>query len=256
MPNQLVQDWPSERICVLRMNRPDAFNALSRSMLAQMIDIVERLPETKASVLILTGSGKGFCAGADLKERRALSDDEKYAHNRQINRLADALAAAPVCTIAALNGLAMGGGLEIALGCDLRFASSEAVIGLTEARVGAIPGAGGTQRLPRLIGTSRALEMMYSGNPISAEKAAAWGVINAHYAPNELMDHVLSFADIVASRSRQATATLKDVVNRGCELSLYEGLEIERVAIVDVLKSRDYQEGLAAFAEKRAPVFE
>ena len=256
MPNQLVQDWPSERICVLRMNRPAAFNALSRSMLAQMIDIVEGLRDTKASVFILTGSGKGFCAGADLKERRALNDDEKYAHNRQINQLANALAAAPVCTIAALNGLAMGGGLEIALGCDLRFASSEAVIGLTEARVGAIPGAGGTQRLPRLIGTSRALELMYSGNPISAEKAAEWGVINAHYAPSLLMERVMNYADIVASRSRQATATLKDVVNRGCESNLNDGLEIERVAIIDVLKSHDYQEGLAAFAEKRAPVFE
>jgi enoyl-CoA hydratase/carnithine racemase len=256
MSEQLIHEWPSERICVLRMNRPDVFNALSRSLLTEMIEAIRALPQTKAAVLILAANGKGFCSGADLKERRSLDDDEKYAHNRLINAMANELAEAKICTIAAINGLAMGGGLEIALGCDLRFAATDAVIGLTEARVGAIPGAGGTQRLPRLIGISRALEMMYSGEPLSAAKAAEWGVVNAAVDPADLMDHVLAYARVVASRSRRTGAILKDVVHRGGELSLAEGLEIERQAIFHILKSDDYREGLAAFAEKRPPVFE
>lgn len=255
MSAELLEEWPSDRICILRLNRPEVFNALSRSLLNQAIVAVQRLATTDAAVLILTGNGKGFCSGADLKERRSLSDDEKYAHNRQINALADTLAAAPLCTIAAINGLAMGGGLEIALGCDIRFAADHAVIGLTETRVGAIPGAGGTQRLPRLIGASRALEMMYAGEPISVAKAAEWGVVNAAYPDDVFEEKVLAYARTVASRSRRAGAILKDVVYRGLEQPLAHGLEIEREAIVGILRSDDYREGLAAFAEKRPPKF-
>lgn len=252
---QLLTEWPQDGICVLRMNRPTAYNALSRKLLADLICAVRTVSSGTARVLVLAANGPGFCAGADLKERRTLNDEEKYAHNRQINELADALAAAPLCTIAAINGTAMGGGLEIALGCDLRFASSNAVIGLTEARVGAIPGAGGTQRLPRLIGTARALEMMYTGEPISAAKAAEWGLVNDVTDPDGLMDRVMSVAEVIATRSRSAASQLKRVVYQGLDTDLASGLEIERKAIVGILRSPDYQEGLAAFAEKRAPVF-
>lgn len=256
MSEFLLQEWPSERICVLRMNRPEARNALSRALLREMIDVVVGLPETSARVLVLAGNGPAFCSGADLKERRGLDDDEKYAHNRMINALADALAAAPLCTIAAIGGIAMGGGVEIALGCDLRFASSNAVLGLTEARVGAIPGAGGTQRLPRLIGSARALEMMFSGEPISAAKAEAWGLVNTVVESGELEAHVLAYAETVASRSRRTAARLKATVYGGLDRDLAGGLELERRAIVEVLRSGDYREGLAAFAERRQPVFD
>jgi len=255
MSDHLLQEWPSETISVLRMNRPQNYNALSRALLRDMIDAIKAIRESRARVLIIAANGPGFCSGADLKERRDLNEDEKYAHNRLINELANGLAAMPFCTIAAISGLAMGGGLEIALGCDLRFASSNAMIGLTEARVGAIPGAGGTQRLPRLIGAARALEMMYAGETIPAQKAAEWGLVNDVAEPEHLAERVMSFAHVVASRSRHAAATLKDVVYRGLERDLRGGLEIERLAIVDILKSDDYREGLAAFAEKRLPVF-
>lgn len=255
MPDHLIQEWPSDAICILRMNRPQAYNALSRALLTDMVAAIKALEGTKARVLVLAANGTGFCSGADLKERRMLDDAAKYAHNRQINELANTLAAAPLCTIAAIGGLAMGGGLEIALGCDLRFASSNAVLGLTEARVGAIPGAGGTQRLPRLIGAARALEMMYAGETISAQTAAAWGLVNDVTEPDALMDRVMAFANTVATRSRSAGATLKDVVYRGLATDLPGGLEIEREAIIEILKSDDYREGLAAFAEKRPPVF-
>jgi enoyl-CoA hydratase/carnithine racemase len=255
MSDHLIQEWPSDGICILRMNRPQAYNALSRALLTDMIAAIRGLSGSRAGVLVLAANGPGFCSGADLKERRSLNDEEKYAHNRQINELANVLAAAPLCTIAAIAGIAMGGGLEIALACDLRFASSDAVIGLTEARVGAIPGAGGTQRLPRLIGTARALEMMYSGEVIPAAKAAEWGLVNDVVEPEALMERVMAYANVVATRSRSAGAVLKDVVYRGIEQDLAGGLEIERLAIVDILKSPDYVEGLAAFAEKRPPVF-
>lgn len=256
MSDVLLQEWPTDRICVLRMNRPEAYNALSRALLREMIDAVRGLPDTPARVLVLAANGPGFCAGADLKERRTLDDDEKYAHNRLINDLANALAAAPLCTIAAIGGLAMGGGVEIALGCDLRFASSDAVLGLTEARVGAIPGAGGTQRLPRLIGRARALEMMFSGVPIPAAKAEAWGLVNGVIEAEALERHVLDYARIVASRSRRTAARLKAAVTDGLDRDLESGLELERLAIVEVLRSDDYREGLAAFAERREPVFD
>jgi enoyl-CoA hydratase/carnithine racemase len=237
------------------MNRPESHNALSRALLADMIAAIAAAPGQGARVLILAANGPSFCAGADLKERQTLNDGEKYAHNRQINALADALRSSSLCTIAAIGGAALGGGLEIALACDLRFASEGAVLGLTEARVGAIPGAGGTQRLPRLIGAARALEMMYSGEPIGAAKALDWGLVN-HVVPADALDErVRAFAEVVASRSSRTAAVLKDVVYRGLDADLATGLEIERLAIIDILNSPDYREGLAAFTEKRAPDF-
>lgn len=255
MPDELIQEWPSKKVCVLRLNRPQAYNALSRKLTQDLRDAVAELPQTQAQVMILTADGKGFCTGADLKERKLMSDDEKYTHNRAINALANEIGAMPICTIAAINGIAMGGGMEISLACDLRFAAQGVQVGLTEARIGAMPGAGGTQRLPRLIGTARALEMMYSGEPISSDKAAEWGLLNAAVPADKLMEHVLGFAGIVAKRSRRTAAHLKNAVYRGVEQDLEGGLEIERKSIVEILASDDYKEGLAAFAERREPVF-
>lgn len=255
MSDQLIIEWPETSICVLRMNRPESYNALSRSLLAGMIEAVGAAPGSGARVLVLAANGPGFCAGADLKERRTLSEEEKYAHNRQINALANAIAGSPLCTIAAVSGLALGGGLEISLACDLRFAAAGASMGMTETRLGIIPGAGGTQRLPRVVGASRALEMMFAGEPIPAAKAAEWGLVNGVVAPERLMERVLDYARLVASRSPSTGAILKRVVYGGLESDLAGGLEVEREAIVGLLKSEAYAEGLAAFAEKRTPNF-
>ena len=255
MSDELLIEWPEPGICIMRMNRPQAYNALSRDLLAQMQEVVDGLAQTAARVLILAATEPGFCAGADLKERKSLTENEKYLHNRQINALANALQAAPVCTIAAINGVAMGGGLELSLACDLRFASDTARIGLTEARIGAIPGAGGTQRLPRLLGTARALEMMFSGEPVQIDDALAWGLVNGVTHADELEERCLAFARLIAKRSKSATATLKSVVYQGLDQPLAAGLEVERLAIVDILQSEDYREGLAAFAEKRPARF-
>jgi enoyl-CoA hydratase/carnithine racemase len=256
MTDELIEDWPTDRICVLRLNRPERYNALSRALVDRLREAVREVEASAARILILAGTGAGFCAGADLKERKFMSDEEKYAHNRAISALADEIVALSLPTVAAIDGTALGGGCELALACDIRFASANATIGLTEARIGAIPGAGGSQRLPRLVGTARALEMMYTGEPISAEKAAEWGLVNAVLAEAALWEHVMAFARVVASRSRRNAALLKGAVYQGLDRDLASGLELERLAVVQVLRSADYKEGLTAFAERRQPVFE
>ncbi len=255
MSDQLITEWPSERICVLRLNRPQSYNALSRELVEVLRAALRALSGSPARVLVLAANGPGFCAGADLKERKVMTDAEKYAHNRAISALADELAAVPLPTVAAISGAALGGGCELALACDVRFAASDATIGLTESRIGAMPGAGGSQRLPRLIGTARALEMMLSGEPIPAARAAAWGLVNDVVDAGGLPDRVMAFAETVASRSPRSGALLKRAVYQGMDRPLAEGLELERLAVVEVLKSEDYREGLAAFAERRQPVF-
>lgn len=255
MSDDLLTEWPAAGVCVLRMNRPSSHNALSRALVAEMVTAVAAAPGQGVRTLVLAANGRSFCAGADLKERRELSDADKYAHNRQINALGQALAAAPVCTIAAIGGAALGGGLELALACDLRLAADTAVLGLTEARLGAIPGAGGTQRLPRLIGPARALEMMLTGEPVTAARALAWGLVNEVVPAGDLDARTLALAGLVAGRARRATALLKGAVYRGLDTDLDAGLEIERQAIVEVLQSEDYSEGLAAFAGRRPPNF-
>lgn len=237
----------------IRLNRPERMNALGVQTVEALLDAIGAA--AGARVVLVRGTGRAFCAGADLKERAGMEPAARVAHNRGINAVVDALEALPMPTIAVLNGLALGGGLEMALGCDLRFAAASASIGLTETRVGAIPGAGGTQRLPRLIGTARALKMMLAGEPLDAAAALAWDVVQ-EVVPDDALDaRVLAYATLLASRSPRGLRTLKRVVRTGMEQDLAGGLRTEREALADVFGSADYAEGLAAFAERRTPSF-
>ena len=184
-----------------------------------------------------------------------MEEAARVKHNRAINAAVDALGAAPMPTIAVINGLALGGGCEIALACDLRYAAADAQIGLTEARIGAIPGAGGTQRMPRVIGAARALEMMLTGEPVTGTRAEQIGLVHAVLAADKLDEHVKRIADVLASRSPSGARTIKRLVYRGLEMTLADGLVQEGLALRDILASPDYAEGLAAFAEKRQPRF-
>ena len=253
-PTIAVDVGPSGVVTVW-LNRPEQLNAMSVEMVQALLNVVDGAITAGAIALVIRAKGRGFCAGADLKERRTMTEGERYAHNRAINAAVNAVAVAPVPTIAAINGVAMGGGLELALGCDMRFAAESAKIGLTESRIGAIPGAGGTQRLPRLIGISRALEMMYSGEPVSARKAADIGLVNGCVPDENLDQTVKNYTDLLGARSPTAMRILKKVVYQGMSVSLADGLECEREALGHILGSADYAEGLAAFAEKRAPKF-
>ena len=242
-------------IVQIRLNRPGRLNALGMEMASSLEAAVSEAISSCARVLLIRGTGRSFCAGADLKERKIMDDAMRLKHNRAINAAVDAIAAAPMPTIAVINGLALGGGCEIALACDLRIAADSVSIGLTEARIGAIPGAGGSQRLPRLIGASRALELMLLGEPITVQRAEQIGLVNATVPAESLDDHVRRVAAVIAARSPSASRTLKRLVYRGLECSLADGLAHERAALQQIFASPDYAEGLAAFAEKRQPQF-
>jgi enoyl-CoA hydratase/carnithine racemase len=251
----IVIERSGEGIVQIRLNRPERLNALGVDMVEALQRAIADAVDGRARVLLVRGTGRAFCAGADLKERRTMDEVARVKHNRAINVAVDALAAAPMPTIAVINGLALGGGCEIALACDLRYAAEEAQIGLTEARIGAIPGAGGTQRMPRLIGASRALELMLTGEPVTGKRAAEIGLVNAAVSADRLDEHAMRIATVLASRSPTGLQTIKRLVYRGLEMTLAEGLVQEGLALREILASPDYAEGLAAFAEKRQPRF-
>lgn len=251
----VVIEQGGEGIVRIRLNRPERLNALGMDMVEALQTAIADAVRNHARVLIVRGTGRAFCAGADLKERRTMAEAARVKHNRAINSAVDALAAAPMPTICAINGLAMGGGCEIALACDLRYAAEDAQIGLTEARIGAIPGAGGTQRMPRVVGASRALELMLTGEPISGKRAEEIGLVNGAVAADKLEAHVMRIATVLASRSPTGAQTIKRLVYRGLEMTLTDALAQEGLALREILASSDYAEGLAAFAEKRQPRF-
>lgn len=251
----VVVEQSGEGIVQIRLNRPERLNALGMDMVEALQAAIAGAIADRARLLLIRGTGRAFCAGADLKARRTMDEAARIRHNRAINSAVDALAAAPMPTICMINGLAMGGGCEIALACDLRYAADDAQIGLTEARIGAIPGAGGTQRMPRVIGASRALELMLTGEPISGKRAEEIGLVNGAVAADKLDAHVMRIATVLASRSPTGAQTIKRLVHRGLEVTLADGLAQEGLALREVLASSDYAEGLAAFAEKRQPNF-
>lgn len=239
----------------IRLNRPDRLNALGVDMTNALLTAIIEAAAGDARVIVIRGTGRAFCAGADLKERRTMDEAARVKHNRAINAAVDALGAAPMPTLCAINGLALGGGCEIALACDLRYAAEDAQIGLTEARIGAIPGAGGTQRMPRAIGAMRALELILTGEPITGKRAEAIGLINSAVSADQLDAHVTRIATVLASRSPSGARTAKRLIYGGLATTLADGLALEASALREILTSADYAEGLAAFAEKRPPRF-
>lgn len=255
MTRDLFLDDLGDGVFQIRLERPERMNALGVATVSALEQAVSEAAARHARVLMIRGSGRAFCAGADLKERKGMDLAARIAHNAGINAAINAVAASRCVTIAVLNGLALGGGLELALACDLRIAAAGASLGLTESRVGAFPGAGGTQRLPRLVGASRALHMMLSGEPVTADYAFGIGLVNELVAAEALDERAAEFARSLAGRSAAALAAIKRLVYQGIEMPLSEGLRLERAALPEILGSPDYAEGLAAFAERRPPRF-
>jgi enoyl-CoA hydratase/carnithine racemase len=254
-PSGLVVEKRETGAVEIWLDRPDRLNALGVELTDALHKAIEAATADKATALFIRARGRSFCSGADLKERRTMSEAQRYAHNRAINAAVNALDAASMPTIAVINGAAMGGGLELALACDIRIACESAQIGLTESRIGAIPGAGGTQRLPRLIGASQALFLMYAGETVSGRRAREIGLVN-ECVPDDALDQAAErYLEVLGSRSPAAARMLKKVVRDGLSVSLQDGLEVEHRALRAVFGSADYAEGLAAFAEKRPPRF-
>ncbi|WP_053362959.1 enoyl-CoA hydratase [Bacillus sp. FJAT-27251] len=248
-------DKRSDGVAVVTLNRPEAANALSVKMLHDFKEVLSGLKtDSIVRVIILTGAGeKAFCAGADLKERRNMSDAEAKQTVRLIGATINEVEELPQPVIAALNGVAFGGGLELALACDLRIGALEAKLGLTETSLAIIPGAGGTQRLPRLIGAGKAKELIYTAKRLNAEEAASMGILEYAVPRGQLLEKALEIAGQMAKNGPLALVQAKKAINKGIEVDLATGLQIEQLAYDALIPSRDRIEGLNAFAEKRPP---
>jgi len=242
-------------IIEIRLDRAARMNALGVATCAALEAAVAEAARGGARVVLVRGSGRAFCAGADLKERQGMDLPARLAHNAAIRGAIEAFARAPFVTIAVLNGVALGGGLELALACDVRLAAAGIGLGLPESRLGGFPGAGGTQRLPRLIGASRALHMMLGGEPITSEHALGIGLVNDVYPLDELDARARAFAALLSEKSAPSLAAIKRLVYQGLDMPLDESLRLEQSALPAILGSNDYAEGLAAFLERRPPRF-
>ena len=240
---------------ILRLNRPAKLNALSEEMfeaLNEQISKIENDQELRA--VILTGEGdRAFCAGTDIAELHDATDATAVSERGQ--RLCTRIESLPIPVIAAINGIAAGGGLELVLACHLRIASTAATFSLPETGLGLIPGYGGTQRLPRELGVGPAVEMMLTGKALAAEEALGLGLINRVVRPSELLSEAISLAEEIAQLSPLSIRACLKAVIQGLNLSLDEGLDLETQLFASLFETEDAREGTSAFLEKRKPVF-
>jgi len=242
----------------LTIQRPEVMNCLSFPTLKRLRWLCAEIREDLSiRAVLLTGAGdRAFCAGADLKERRTMPPERVPEFVRQIRRTMDDVEALPQPTIAVVNGVAFGGGTELLLACDLRVAVVHAQLGLTETTLAIIPGAGGTQRLPRLVGRSRAKDLILTGRRIDAQEAERIGLVNRLAPAGELRESALALARQIADNGPIAVRAAKRAIDAGCEKPLAKGLEIEASCYERVLPTQDRIEALAAFAEKRKPRYD
>jgi len=242
---------------ILTLNRPEVMNAFNFALLHAMREQIESVryrPEVR--VLIVTGAGqKAFCSGADLKERASLSDVQVRGYITTIRNLFTSIEQLGVPVIAAVNGVALGGGTELALASDLRIASRSATMGLTETRLAIIPGGGGTQRLPRLIGRGKAKELIFTGRRVDAQEALQIGLVNKICEPSDLLAESMKLAALICETGPIAIEQAKYAINYGLETDIHTGLAIESNAYRVTIPTQDRLEGLAAFREKRKPVY-
>ncbi len=244
-------------VVTLTIERPEVMNCLSFPTLRRLRTLFHELrADLSIRAIVLTGAGeKAFCAGADLKERKTMPAARVPVFVANIRRTMDDLEALPQPTIGAVNGFAFGGGTEMLLACDLRIAAPHAQLGLTETSLAIIPGAGGTQRLPRLIGKARAKDLILTARRIDAEEALRFGLVNRIAPAGELLATAHEVAERIAANGPVAVRAAKEAIDTGCELPLDEGLELEARCYEKTLPTQDRLEALAAFAEKRKPSY-
>jgi enoyl-CoA hydratase len=244
-------------IALLTINRPDKLNALSGAVIAELRDAFERIEKDPAiRAAILTGAGeKAFVAGADIRELAALSPVEMRESARRGQQAFRLLETSSKPSVAAINGFALGGGLELAMACTVRFASENARMGQPEVKLGLIPGYGGSQRLPRLVGRGRALELLLAGEPIAAAEAHRIGLVNAVVPQAELLNYSRGWLTKVLTNAPVAVALAMEAVDAGLDMGLEDGLRLEAVSFGLCAATEDCREGTRAFLEKRKPAF-
>jgi len=245
-------------LATLTIQRPEVMNCLSFPTLKRFRGLLAELREDlSVRCVLIRGAGeKAFCAGADLKERKTMPLDQVPQFVCHIRGLTDDVAALPQPTVAVVQGYCFGGGMELALACDLRVASESATFGLTETTLAILPGAGGTQRLPRLVGKAVAKDLILTGRRFGAEEAARLGVVNRLAAPGELDGCARELADAIAANGPVAVRAAKRAIDQGTELPEAEGLALEGECYAETLETQDRVEALKAFAEKRKPRYE
>ena len=262
MSDVILQEKTDDGILILTMNRPEAMNCMNFDMIETLKNVIKESNfDMSLRVIIITGAkppeGKkpAFSAGADLIERRTLSEDQVRRFIATVRETMITVETARVPVIAAINGYAFGGGTELSLACDIRVASSNVLMGLTETSLAIIPGGGGTQRLPRIIGLARAKELIFTARRFDAKTALEIGLVSRVVEPDKLMDTALGFAKEITRNGPIGVQQAKFALNYGSECSLGVALHLESKAYEVTIPTEDRLEALAAFAEKREPVF-
>jgi enoyl-CoA hydratase/carnithine racemase len=262
MDFQTILYQSRDQIAFVTFNRPDSLNAMNRQMTRELVDVCQQVEEDSGiRVAIFTGAGeKAFSAGMDLKERAETSfspiERRQQKLTNKIYTQARAVAAITKPTIAAIRGYCVGGGLEFALACDLRVAAEDAKLGLTEVRRGIIPGAGGTQRLTRAVGVTKAMEMCLTGDTVSGLEARSLGLVNNAVPSADVLKTAEDLAGRILRGAPMSVAFIKEAIKKGVELPLEDGLRLEADLSALIGITEDAKEGPRAFAEKRAPVWQ
>ena len=247
----------SERIATITLNRPEVLNAFSKEVADEVLQAVDDIrKDENVRVVILTGAGeKAFSAGADIKAMKGMNALKARELSLMGEKICSAFENLEKPVIAAINGYALGGGLETAMSCDIRIASENARMGQTEVNIGLIPGWGGTQRLIRLVGATKAKELIYTGKIIDAKTAEQFGIVNMVVSADKLKETVRQFAAELAQKAPVALKVAKAVINKGAEISLDAAIALEREGFGVAASTEDLQEGVSAFIEKRKPTF-
>jgi enoyl-CoA hydratase/carnithine racemase len=257
-PSEPVLMALHDGVAVVTLNRPAVGNAFNDAVRRQLPELLEQLDRDAAcAAIVLTGAGeRGFCVGADLKEQRVIGSSVQERRRMLDNAWIDRVAQVSKPVIAAIHGYCLGGGLELALACDIRLAAPGSVFGLPETGLGLIPGGGGTQRLPRLVGLGRALDLMLTGDRIDADQALAMGLVSrlSHDRASLLAD-ALALATRIAARPPTASAYAKEAAKSGLEMELQAGLTLEKTLFSLLMSTADRAEAALAFKEKRQPRF-
>jgi len=251
---ELIETSIKGKIGLIELNRPKVLNALNRQMVSEVLSAMENYDNDPAiKVIVLAGKGRAFAAGADIDEMM----DANAISMETLNQFTDwdRLAWIKKPVIGAVHGFALGGAFELALCCDMLFAAENAEFGFPEVNLGVMPGAGGTQRLTKLVGKTKAMEWILSGKRISAKEALQYGIINSTFSEEVLMEETLKFADTIAKQAPIAVRLIKESILKAVDYPLYEGMQYERKNFYMLFATEDQKEGMRAFKEKRKPEF-
>jgi enoyl-CoA hydratase/carnithine racemase len=249
---------PAPDVLQVTLNRPAFANAMNTQMGLDLLDIFTELfakPESYRAVVVTGAGERAFCAGGDLKERQGMSDDQWQSQHLIFERMIRAILECPMPVVAAVNGAAYAGGCEIALGCDFIYAARTARFALTEVTIGIMPGAGGTQTLPRAVGMRRAKEILLTGKPFTAEQGYEWGMVNRLCEPGSLVQDALKTATTIAGNAPISIRQAKRSMQYGINMSLADGMLFEIEAYNRMVPTEDRREGISSFNEKRKPAF-